>query len=72
MYTHGRCNGHKANGKQCRWPADLLVGGVAVCKFHIRQAERAFSSVKNDIGPNHPVILAAERDTRERNANMGV
>ena len=63
-----RCCGTTRNGMRCRWPAETMAGGIAVCKFHIRQATAGFAHVKSKLGDDHPVIMAAERDTRQINA----
>ena len=51
-----RCTGRKGDGMRCRWPADITVGGCAVCKFHVRQAERLFEQVQS---PLPPTVLAS-------------
>lgn len=47
-----RCNGTTKQGKQCRWPAETMVGGVAVCKFHVHQAAREFDTVQRAANEN--------------------
>lgn len=69
-----RCNGTTKQGKQCRWPAETVVGGIAVCKFHIHQAESLFADVQHAAQENTAYgrlaakcVSAAERDTCEIN-----
>ena len=56
-------------GKQCRWPGQIMAGGLWVCEYHIAQALRLFAAVQARLGSDHPVVRAAEQDTAERNAS---
>lgn len=61
-----RCTGTTRTGKQCRWPATTVVGGCAVCGYHVRQADRLWRDVRDSLP--EPVRAAAERDSREMSA----
>ena len=62
-----RCTLTTMKGTRCRWPALGLVGGIATCQYHEREAARWFADTRAQLGQDHPIVLAAERDTRERN-----
>lgn len=40
-----RCTGKTKKGKQCRFPAHTIAGGLAVCPYHINQAVKLFREV---------------------------
>jgi hypothetical protein len=62
------CLWDRKDGRPCACRKGLrLVGGVLVCEFHARAAARAFEGVIRRLGPDHPVVTSAVRDTAERN-----
>lgn len=46
QYVGGRCLGMTKAGRRCRWPAEVVAGGIAVCPFHVGYARRLYASVK--------------------------
>lgn len=56
-----RCTGITKKGKQCRWPATKIAGGLGVCEFHVNQAWRLFHKVNknNQANPDWEKIKQA-------------
>jgi hypothetical protein len=60
-----RCLWTRKDGKPCTCRKGLRL--VLVCEFHALAAARAFEGVIRRLGPDHPVVTCAVRDTAERN-----
>lgn len=59
-----RCVMDKRAGGRCPGRSVVVVGGLAVCKYHVRAAERLYREVESSL-PGE-VKAAAMRDDRER------
>ena len=63
-----KCVATTKKGKKCWAMAELMVGGLAVCHYHIGYASRLWKEVKNSLPSD--IRESAERDTREVNINI--
>jgi len=56
-----RCTGTKKDGSVCKNRAVVVVGGTAVCEYHIHQARKLWFNVVNDLSPDIAISALADQ-----------
>lgn len=59
-----RCTMTTRKGTRCHWPAQVSIGGTAVCEWHVHAAEDQWLAVRDKLPDD--VRAAAERDDRQQ------